>query len=133
MPKKEPSFQAFLILVETAGDYYHNPEGVCVVDADGTYRVYSLDSRHNFLRAAVLKFPLSELAGKGVAYRDAHIRLEGLEPFRAARGLLDASPHAVLAALFKHNPRQYFFLEGHLEKADPSADLSLNGESRKRR
>lgn len=134
MPKKDSSlFSAFLILVEAKGDYYHNPEGVCIVDAEGAYRVHSLDSRHNFLRAAVLKFPVAELTERGVTDRDTHIRLEDLEPFRVAHGLLDAGPDAMLAALFEHNPRQYFFLERHVGSAGQPSDRSLNESLRKRR
>ncbi len=103
-------YTAFLILVEGPGEYYFAPEGLCVVGDSLSYTVYSLDSRHNFLRAAVLKFPLADLLGDGVFFKHSHIKLEDLTPFREQRGLQNASVTDLMAALYRENPLRHHFL-----------------------
>ncbi|MHB1627590.1 MAG: hypothetical protein ACYCVB_04325 [Bacilli bacterium] len=103
-------YTAYLILVEGPGEYYFAPEGLCVVGDNHSYAVYSLDSRHNFLRAAVMKFPLADLLGDGVSFRSAHIKLEDLAPFREARSLQSASATDLMQALYLDNPLRHHFL-----------------------
>lgn len=103
-------YRAYLIFVEGAGDFYFSPEGVLAVASDGRYTVYCPDARHNFLRAAVLKFPLENLVGEGVSYRGAHIRLEDLKPFQERQNMLHAPIADLLTAVYRENPVRYAFL-----------------------
>lgn len=112
----ESDFQAYVIWVENEGDYYHSPEGVFVMDSEGRYRVYSLDSRHNFLRAVMLKFPLADLLSAGVLYKGAHLRLEDLAEFSASQFTSRPSVIQLLAMLHNRSPQQYFFLQAYVEK-----------------
>ena len=108
------SYRAYLILVEGPGDYYFAPEGVLAIAADGGHTVYSLDSRHNFLRAALLRSPLERLLADGALYRGALIKLEDLSAFRARTGLEGAPVNALLRALFEENRRRHAYLARHV-------------------
>ena len=103
-------YTAYLVHVEGPGEHYFEPEGLCVVGDNLSYTVYSLDSRHNFLRAAVVKFPLSDLLDDGVHFRGSHIKLEDLTPYREQRGLLNASVDDLLSVLYRDNPLRHYFL-----------------------
>jgi len=107
----ETEYTAWLVWVEEAGESYYTPEGVCVIYPDQVYRMYCLDSRHNFLRAAVQKFPLDELAGEGVLFRGSSIRLEDLAPIRERHGLQGGNARSLLEALYNDNVRYYHFLD----------------------
>ncbi len=107
------AYTAYLIWVEDASDYYFSPEGVCVITDDQSYTVYSLDSRHNFLRSAVLKFPITQLLEPGITFRGAHIKLEDLASFREKQGLSDAPVHELLRALYHENEERHFYLYRH--------------------
>lgn len=107
----ETDYAAWLVWVEDEGESYYTPEGVFVVYPDQVYRMYCLDSRHNFLRAAVQKYPLEELAQEGVLFRGSSIRLEDLAPIRERHGLQGGNARALLQALYHDNARYYHFLE----------------------
>lgn len=106
-------YRAYLIFVEGAGDFYFSPEGVLAVTSDGHYTVYCPDARHNFLRAAMLKFPLEALAGEGVSYRGAQFRIEDLTPFQERQKLTDASIADLLRAVHRENPVRHAFLRAY--------------------
>lgn len=108
------NFDAYLIFVEPAGDYFFSPEGVCIVDEDRNYKLYSLDSRHNFLRSAILKFSLTDLIGDGVAYKGTSLRLEDLQLFREKNNLLTSSVTSLLRAIYMENPLQHHYLRRFL-------------------
>ncbi|MCY0877095.1 MAG: hypothetical protein OWT28_12625 [Firmicutes bacterium] len=110
----EVHFSAYLVWVEGEYETYFTPEAVCIVYPDQVYKVYALDSRHNFLRAAILKHPLGDLQGDGVFFRDSTIRLEDLTELRARKELDHSGVVALLAAMYADNPRLYFFLERHV-------------------
>jgi hypothetical protein len=114
LPSKDMKFKAFLILVEPNGDYFFSSEGVCIISADQTYTVYCLDSRHNFLRAAVLKFPLSQLIEHPVLFRGAQVKLEDLSEFREQHGLADSSAHALISAIYERNRERHYYLERYV-------------------
>lgn len=106
--------KVFIIHVEPEGDLFFTPEGVLVTIDHHSYKVYSLDSRHNFLRAAMTKFPLEQLQGEGIHYRDAYIKIE---PFATLDVHVDRAPALIVATLekvYESNPTRFFFLEKHL-------------------
>jgi len=103
-------FAAYMVWVEGENDVYFTPEAVCIIYPDRVYKVFCLDSRHNFLRAAILKHPLSELLGDGLKFRDAIIRLEDLALWRTHKSLAKSDVRSLLRALYADNPRLYFFL-----------------------
>ncbi len=108
------NFDAYMIFVEPAGDYFFSSEGTCIVDEDHNYKLYTLDSRHNFLRSAILKFSLADLIGDGVTYKGASIRLENLQPFREKNNLLSSSVTSLLRAIYLENPMQHHYLRRFL-------------------
>lgn len=108
--------KVYVVNVEDPGDYYFRPEGVLFVDEKGNHTLYAHDSRHNFLKAAVQKFPWEELT-EGVSFREHTVRLIDLtsqmdEHFFL---LVDEMPD-MLQRLYDGSPRQYFFLEKYLEQ-----------------
>lgn len=107
-------YQAYLIHVEPPGDLYFSPEGICVVGSDQTYSVYCLDSRHNFLRAAVLKFPLVQLVNHTVQFRGAQVKLEDLASYRESRNLMFASVKELMTALYEENRMRHYYLAQYL-------------------
>ncbi len=100
--------------MEPAGDYFFSPEGICIVDEEHNYKLYTFDSRHNFLRTAILKFSLSDLIGDGVTYKGATLRLEDLQPFREKNNLLSSSITSLLRAVYLENPLQHDYLRRFL-------------------
>lgn len=106
----------YVVNVEEPGDYYYRPEGVLFVDEKDNHTLYALDSRHNFLKAVVQKFPWEELI-ESVHFRDHHVRLIDMTSQMDEQFLLlvDEIP-AMLQRLYNGSPRQYFFLEKHLEQ-----------------
>ncbi len=104
---------AYLIHVEAEGDYFFTPEGVLIVVDNLSYQVYSLDSRHNFLRAAVTKFPLDKLLGDGVSYRGAQVKLEPIANLDAKRERVRETARHLLSELYHSNQERYFFLKKH--------------------
>ncbi|PWI59047.1 hypothetical protein [Sulfoacidibacillus thermotolerans] len=111
---RDRQYDAYLIHVEHEQDFYFIVEGVCVISEDHHYTVYSLDSMHNFLRAAVLKYPLSELLGEGVTFRGAQIKLEDLSLFRRFHHLEECSLRELLTVLYQSEPQRHYFLERFL-------------------
>lgn len=109
----EIQFASYMVWVEGEGEAYFTPEAVCIVYPDQVYKVFCLDSRHNFLRAAILKHPLRDLAQDGVVFRGSTVRLEDLTVFRQRRQLEQSGVLPLLRAIFADNPRLYFFLERH--------------------
>jgi len=101
---------AFLIHVEPEGDFFFTPEGILITIDNLSYQVYSLDSRHNFLRAAVTKFPLDLLQGEGVTYRGAQIKLEPIRSIDTKIDKAKATVFSLLSELYLANPERYFFL-----------------------
>jgi hypothetical protein len=105
----------YLISVEDPDDYYHKPEGVLFIDNLGNHTLYSADSRYNFLRTAINKFPYKELE-EGVEFREHNVRITDLtDTFRAEFDLLIDDMLNILRKIFESSPRQLFFLEKHLD------------------
>lgn len=115
--RKKPVFlkKVYSLQVEEPGDYYYKPEGVVFIDEKNNHTLYALDARHNFLRSIVQKFPFEELE-QSVSFRDHHVKVvdltEQYEPFFEM--VVDEIPN-LLHRIFKSSPRQYFFLERHLD------------------
>ena len=105
---------AFLIHVESEGDFFFTPEGVLLTVDNLSYQVYSLDSRHNFLRAAVTKFPLEQLLGDGVTFRGAQIKLEPIGAIAAGIDRVKESSRTIIGDLYQSQPERYFFLKKFL-------------------
>lgn len=114
--KSSGPYEAYIIHVEHEHDFYFIPEGICIVGEEYRYLVYSLDSLHNFLRAGLLKFPLSELLSDGVTFRNAQIKLEDLQSYRITHGLEEVSVEELLSFLYVAEPTKYHFLERSLHK-----------------
>lgn len=106
----EVAFKAYLVWVEPEGEAYFTPEAVCIIYPDKVYRVFSLDTRHNFLRSAILKHKLDDLLGDGLLYRNSTLRLEDLEPVRTRKNLNDTGAIPLLQAIYQDNPSTYHFL-----------------------
>lgn len=108
--------KVYVVNVEDPGDYYFRPEGVLFVDEKGNHTLYAHDSRHNFLKAAVQKFPWEELT-EGVSFREHTVRLIDLTSQMDDLFflLVDEMPD-MLQRLYDGSPRQYFFLEKYLEQ-----------------
>ncbi|PWK14360.1 hypothetical protein [Tumebacillus permanentifrigoris] len=105
----------YLVSVEDPDDYYHKPEGVLFIDNLGNHTLYSADSRFNFLRNAVHKFPYKELE-EGVAFRDHEVRITDLtDTFRAEFELTVDDMLEILKRVYESSPLQLFFLEKHLD------------------
>ncbi|MBL0387717.1 hypothetical protein JJB07_13835 [Tumebacillus sp. ITR2] len=104
----------YLVSVEEPDDYYHKAEGVLFIDNLQNHTLYSLDSRFNFLRNAVHKFPFKELE-EGVEFRDHNVRLTDLtDSFREQFDLVIDDMLAILRKVYEGSPHQLFFLEKHL-------------------
>ncbi len=102
-------FQLYLIWVEPAGDLFFSPEGICMIDEERHYRIYSEAARHNVLRAAALKYSIDELLN-GVEFRGSIYRFEDLSNLREVLSLRDASVAATLRALYEKHPQRFHFL-----------------------
>lgn len=107
---EETAYDAYLILVELPHDDFFSAEGVCTIGSDNSYTVYSDDSRHNFLRQAILKHPLDELLGAGAQHRGALVRLEDLARWREQHQLITAAPAELLAAMYRDNSVRHHYL-----------------------
>ncbi|KEO84443.1 hypothetical protein [Tumebacillus flagellatus] len=104
----------YLVGVEDPDDYYHKPEGVLFIDNLGNHTLYSADSRYNFLRNAINKFPYQDLE-EGVEFRDHNVRITDLtDSFRQEFDLVIDEMLLILRKVFEGSPRQLFFLEKHL-------------------
>ncbi len=114
--KQQGLFHAYVIHVEHEHDFYYIPEGICIIGEDFHYTIYSLDSLHNFLWAAILKHSLGELLGDGVLFRGAQVKLEDLMPFIVSHALEDASVEELLAHLYQTDPNRNHFLARQIEK-----------------
>jgi hypothetical protein len=115
--KKTPTHidRVYLLVVEDPGDYYLKPEGVLFIDNLGNHTLYSADSRFNFLKSAVHKFPYQELE-VGVTFREHQIRLDDVtENYEDEYDMIVDNIMPILHAIFKGSPRQYFFLEKHFQ------------------
>lgn len=107
--------KVYLVSVEEPGDYYHNPEGVLFIDNLGNHSLYSADSRYNFLRNAVYKFPYADLE-VGVDFREHNVRIQDItEQFRDRFNLVIEEMLDILRTIYEGSPRQFFFLEKHLQ------------------
>ncbi|ASS75121.1 hypothetical protein CIG75_09110 [Tumebacillus algifaecis] len=111
--RKKPTriTNVYLINVEEPDDYYYKPEGVLFLDEQGHFTLFTADSRHNFLRAAVQKFPYKELE-ESVIYRNHQVQLNDVTLQYEERFDLhvdDMLP--ILHAIYNGSPRQFFFLE----------------------
>ncbi len=104
----------YLIHVEPEGDFFFTPEGVLITLDNISYQVYCLDSRHNFLRAAVTKFPLAQLTGDGVMYRGANIKLEPLQSLETNHDKAKEASFTILEEIYRSNPERYFFLSKYV-------------------
>lgn len=116
MKKQRTHIQTiYTISAEDPGDYYLKPEGVLFIDNLGGHTLYSADSRFNFLRSAVHKFPFSELE-EGVEFREHTVRLHNVtDEYEARYDLITENMLPILHAIYQSSPRQYFFLEKHFE------------------
>ena len=103
-------YDAYLILVEREGDSYFSPEGVCIIAQDRTYSIFTLGSRHNFLRTTMLKFPVEQLIDPGVFFRGVEVKIEDLSPFREKIGLQNADAQHLVKALYESNRELYLYL-----------------------
>ncbi|TCP59455.1 hypothetical protein EV586_101674 [Tumebacillus sp. BK434] len=111
--RKKPTriTKIYILNVEDPGDYYFKPEGVVFLDDLGNYTLFAADSRHNFLRTAVHKFPYQDLE-EGVEHRDHHLQLNDVTLQHASRfDLVVDEMLDILHAIFNGSPRQFFFLE----------------------
>ncbi len=103
--------KVYLATIEEPDDYYHRPEGVVFIDNQAYFTLYTTDSRHNFLRAAIQKFPYAELEAE-VKFQNHAVRLVDVtsqyEPDfdMSIDDMLD-----ILKKIYDTSPRQYFFLE----------------------
>nr|NNM91601.1 hypothetical protein [Bacilli bacterium] len=109
-------YKAYRILVEPNDDYYFSIEGICVIDDQQKYTLFTHASRHNFLRNSILKTPLPILFEDGIVLKGETIKLEDLEDFRSDHGLLDVPVSHLLHYLYTTNQKHYFFLERYLEE-----------------
>jgi hypothetical protein len=105
----------YIMNIEDPGDYYFKPEGVLFIDDKGNHTLYSHDSRHNFLRSVVTKFPYAELEA-GVTFREhsAHL-VNVIDQYRDRFDLVIEEIHDILRLIYEANPRQYFFLDKHFQ------------------
>ncbi|ARU63083.1 hypothetical protein CBW65_20455 [Tumebacillus avium] len=111
--RKKPTHitKVYTLNVEDPGDYYYKPEGVLFIDEQGNYTLFAADSRHNFLRTAVHKFPYKDLE-EGVEYRNHHLQLNDVTLQYAPRfDMVVDEMLDILQAVFTGSPRQFFFLE----------------------
>ena len=115
---RKTAYDAYLILVELPHDDFFSAEGVCTIGTDGSYTVYSDDSRHNFLRQAILKHPLQELLEDGVRHRGALVRLEDLAQYREQRQLTAAAAPELLAAMYRENSVRHYYLARYAPAED---------------
>jgi len=105
----------YMIHVEDPGDYYLKPEGVLFVDNQGYHTLFSADSRFNFLRSTVQKFPFAELVN-GVTFREHNVRLDDVTASFADRfDLLVDEMLEILRTIYDSNPRQHFYLEKFMQ------------------
>ena len=125
------AYQAYLILVELPGDDFFLAEGVCTISSEGKYTVYSDNSRHNFLRQAILRHPLQELVADGIRHRGAQVRLENLAPYCEQRALTTVAPTLLLAAMYRENPVRHHYLARYAPVDDAVADHGLRAPSRR--
>ncbi|HEU4965287.1 MAG TPA: hypothetical protein VFV52_15770 [Bacilli bacterium] len=111
--RKKPTFlsKVYSLQVEEPNDYYFKPEGVVFVDEKGNYTLYAADSRHNFLRSILQKFPERDLE-QGVSFKEHQVKAVDLtdlyEPYFE---MIVDEILSILHRVYKSSPRQYFFLE----------------------
>ncbi|MFD2168771.1 hypothetical protein [Tumebacillus lipolyticus] len=115
MKKKRTALtKIYLVNVEDPDDYYFKPEAVLFLDENGYFTLYTTDSRHNFLRAAVQKYPYQELED-GVHHRNHHLQLHDITlQLGEEYDLLVDEMFAMLHTIYNWSPRQHFYLEKHL-------------------
>ena len=107
--KNHVPFCLYLIWVEPAGDFFFTPEGICMIDEERHYHIYSEAARHNVLRAAALKHSIEDLLS-GVEFRGSTYRFEDLAPLRESLSLRDPSIEATLRALYETHTQRFQFL-----------------------
>jgi hypothetical protein len=101
----------YVIQVEEPDDYYYKPEGVLFIDNQGHHTMYSADSRFNFLKLTVQKFPYADLEN-GVSFRDHNVKLlDVTDQYREQFYLVVEEIIQILKKIYESNPRQFFFLE----------------------
>lgn len=111
----------YVIQVEEPDDYYYKPEGVLFIDNLGNHTLYSADSRFNFLKQTVQKFPYADLEN-GVSFRDHNVRLlDVTDTYREEFYLVVEEILPILHHVYQSNPRQFFFLEKTLRSEDPNS------------
>jgi len=104
----------FLLEVQEPGDYLLQVSGVVVLYSNQRFDVYSSSANHNRFRAAVHKFPFSELA-QGVLWKGAEYRLTETDVQTDLEGTDNAGTvSTLLGQLYAENPRQLFFLKKYL-------------------
>lgn len=101
----------YLVTVEEPDDYYHRPEGVVFIDNQGYFTLYTSDSRHNFLRAAIQKFPYEELEAE-VTFQNHQVKLiDVTDQYEPEFDMVLDDMLAILHKVYLTSPRQFFFLE----------------------
>jgi hypothetical protein len=111
----------YVIQVEEPDDYYYKPEGVLFIDNQGHHTLYSADSRFNFLKLTVQKFPYADLEN-GVSFRDHNVRLLNVtDSYREQFYMVVEEIMPILHQIYQTNPRQFFFLEKTFQTEGPNS------------
>ncbi|MCL6442819.1 MAG: hypothetical protein K6T83_05065 [Alicyclobacillus sp.] len=106
----------FLLSMEEPGDYIYSLAGVVVVFQNQKYSLYCASSQYNRIRAALNRVTWEDLM-QGIVFRETGYRTEDITAEMASNGWnTSSSIPAILAHLWKSNPRHLFFLERYLQE-----------------